>query len=152
MHTYLSERSLGEELDRAMTALHARFPHAEMDGAIYAGFSMGATFGVAPLVERAKRFPRALMIEGGVGDWSTGRIQTYAANGGLRVLFACGLRRRLPLATSIVMSMRAQGLAAEVVLGEDPSGVEAGHTYYGDVTRVVGERFAWLVEGDPRWK
>ena len=151
MHTYLSEGSLGEELDAAMSALHARFPDADLGSAVYAGFSMGATFGVAPLVERAKRFPRALMIEGGVTDWSVGRIQKYASGGGLRVLFVCGLRRRVALATEVAVTMRPYGLAADVVLGEDADGQEAGHTYYDGVATAVGDRFSWLVEGDVRW-
>jgi hypothetical protein len=133
----------------------ARHPDADVDpshgGVVYVGFSMGATFGVSVVTADPSRFPRAIMIEGGVTDWSRGRIRRFATSGGKRVLLACGLARRVGQAEPIARAMAAEHLGAKVIFGKNEAGDEYGHGYDGPVADAVGAELGWLLEGDPRW-
>ncbi len=158
VHTYEGENALGEELDAAIAALVARYPDVDEADAIYAGFSMGATFGVPVLVARATRFSRVILVEGGITDWSAGRIAAFAraakngaAKNGHRVLFAVGRAVKVPQAEAIVRKMKSAGIAAQSVFGVDEAGAEYGHGWDGPVAAQIERALPWLLEGDVRY-
>ena len=150
--TYASEGSLARELDAAVDALAARYPERVAEGpVVYAGFSMGANFAVPALVAEPARFPRVIMVEGGVTDWTRARINAFARGGGQRVLFACGRAERVPKAQRIAEAMRTAGLDAHVVFGRDDDGSAHGHDEGGAVATAIVSELDWLVAGDARW-
>jgi pimeloyl-ACP methyl ester carboxylesterase len=76
----------------ALTALEAKYPEHITPGApvVYAAFSQGATMAAPFLVRHAKRFPRAVLTEGGHHAFEPdGLAQQYAKAGGERVMFTC---------------------------------------------------------------
>jgi predicted esterase len=145
--TYGKPADVRREIDAALAALQVRFGDYVAPGPIvYVGFSLGAILGVGIVTDDADRFPRAVLVEGGLSNWSQARAKAYADAGGKRVLFACGQR-----------SCKAESKGAEKLLGR--LGVEArsvwggdvGHTYDGPVADQVAQALPWLVSDDPRW-
>lgn len=158
IQTYEGEQALGRELDEAIDALVAAHPEVDLDRAVYAGFSMGATFGVAVLVARAGRFSKAILVEGGITDWSAGRIAAFAPGGETgpdaterRVLFAVGRAVKVPQAEAIASAMKRARIDARVVFGVDENGAEYGHGWDGPVARQIEDALPWLLAGDARW-
>jgi predicted esterase len=136
------EREILAALRSAEAVLGARLDATEV---LYAGFSQGATMGALVVMRHPKRFPRAVLIEGGVYDWSDSAAQSYRRAGGQRVLFACGQPSCLVRARRSSDALEHAGISARAVFGA------GGHTYEAGVGAELRAQFDWLVEGAPRW-
>lgn len=149
---YDSADSLAREIDADVRALVARYPGYVDDGAmLYTGFSLGAILGVGVITRDPARFPRAVLIEGGEDRWTPGLAARYGKAGGRRVLFACGLRGRVPAARQAASILERAGVEAHVVLGKLPDAGQFIHWYNGPIADETLAATPWLFEGDPRW-
>jgi hypothetical protein len=149
---YDSADSLEREIDADVRALEARYPGYVDDGAmLYTGFSLGAILGVAVITREPARFPRAVLIEGGEDKWTPAVAAKYAKAGGQRVLFACGLRGRVPAAQQAASMLQHAGVGARAVLGKLPDTGQFIHWYNGPIAEETRAAEPWLFEGDPRW-
>jgi predicted esterase len=146
-YDYASSKAVAGELEAALTALRERFgAHVDPGPMLFVGFSLGAIFG-APLVQKApERFPRAVMIEGGLAAWSGASAKRYVSGGGQRLLLACGQLDCMNKAKVLVPALERVGLATR-----SGGSSRAGHTYDGPVADVVAQNWDWLVEGDARF-
>ena len=118
---YDSADSLAREIDADVRALATRYPGYVDDGPmLYTGFSLGAILGVAIVTREPARFPRAVLIEGGEDRWTPALAAKYARGGGQRVLFACGLKGRVPSAQQAAATLTRAGVGARAVLGKLP--------------------------------
>lgn len=136
------------ELFAGIRALEKRFGKYVDDGPlVFTGFSLGAILGKHFLLQHAKRFPRAVLIEGGYEGWSAGMAKRYREGGGERVLFACGQYACRHAASSVAKLMERQELSARVA-----DGGNIGHTYDGRVARAISAEWSWLLGDDPRWR
>lgn len=144
---YTSQPAFAREIDAALAALAARFgAHVDGGPVLFIGFSLGAIYG-APLVQRAPaRFPRAVLIEGGLGAWTPATARRFSAAGGQRLLFGCGQPDCMTRSKRMIAALEKAGLPARQ--GGDG---KAGHTYDGKVAQVVADNWEWLVESDSRW-
>jgi hypothetical protein len=146
---YESSQKLLDEIDAGVRALSARFPGYVDDRAMmYTGFSHGAIVGVGVVAREPARFPYAIFTEGGEDLWTLDRVRKYQKGGGKRVLFACGLRGRVPGAESIA---KMNGVPAHVVLGKLPDSGQFVHWYNGPVADEERKQLDWMFEGDERW-
>jgi predicted esterase len=146
-YTYGSANDVRREIDAALGALAARFaPYVDTTEVLYAGFSLGAILGVGIVSRDGARFPRAVLIEGGHSGWSRERARAYAAQGGKRVLFACGQPGCRADAATAAKILEGAGVTGRVVFGGN-----VGHTYDGAVARAVEEAMPWLLTDDARW-
>jgi predicted esterase len=145
---YPDHRWLGRVVAAAVQALRASYePRVDLHGAVYAGYSQGAIMGALVLAEQSHEFARALLIEGGAGEWSVARARSYRRHGGARVLFMCGTigcRRQAGAATRW---LERASLVASVEYV-----TEGGHTYGGGMEAALPRAFDGLVAGDPRWR
>jgi hypothetical protein len=149
---YDSGPSLSREIDADVRALAARYPgYVDDQGMLYTGFSLGAILGVAVITGDPARFPRAVLIEGGEDKWSLALAAKYAKGGGQRVLFACGLRGRVPGAGQAASMLQKAGVDARVVLAKLPDAGQFIHWYNGPVAEETRAAEPWLFEGDARW-
>lgn len=145
--TYGKPGDVRREIDAALTALRVRFGDYVAAGPmVYAGFSLGAILGVGIVSGDAERFPRAVLIEGGHDNWSDARAKSYAAQGGRRVLFACGQRTCTTGTKAPSKLLGEAGVETRSVFGG-----EVGHTYDGPVAAEISGAFSWLVRDDLRW-
>lgn len=145
---YSAHPALEREVRAALDALAARFPaRVDLDRAAYAGFSQGATMGALAFSRSPAPFTTAVLIEGGVEEWSRYTAGLFKARGGRRVVFACGRRSCADAARRSAAILLRAGVESRVV---DAPG--AGHTYEGAVREGVSEALPWLVEGDPRFR
>jgi predicted esterase len=147
---YDGHHELGRETLRAMDSLVRVFgDRVDVEAAIYAGYSQGATMGVHFLharTEHASRFSRVVLIEGGSEEWNVPLAQRFKNAGGERVLFVCGQQSCNGRAERSERFLSKAGVDVSVRYAEG-----GGHTYLGSVGEEVERGFAWLVEGDPRW-
>ncbi|HEY5955923.1 MAG TPA: hypothetical protein VIV60_05195 [Polyangiaceae bacterium] len=142
---YGSVKALQKEIDSGLTALHARFQRYVAEGPIvFTGFSLGAILGRPIVTGAAARYPRVLFTEGGAQGWDWAR---FKAGGGERVLFACAQAGCAPGARSVAKQAARYGVDVHVA-----DGGKVGHTYDGPVARAIQAEWAWLVEGDERWR
>jgi hypothetical protein len=149
---YDSADSLGREIDAGLRALVARYPgYVDDTGMLYTGFSLGAILGVGVITRDPARFPRAVLIEGGEDKWTPGLAAKYGKGGGQRVLFACGLRGRVPAAQQAAALLEHAGVGARVVLGKLPDAGQFIHWYNGPIAEETRAAEPWLFEGDARW-
>ena len=143
---YSAHPALEREVRAALDALVARFPaRVDLERAVYAGFSQGATMGALAFSRSPAPFTAAVLIEGGVEEWSRFTAGLFKAHGGRRVVFACGRRSCADAARRSAAILLRAGVESRVV---DAPG--AGHTYEGAVREGVSAALPWLVEGDPR--
>jgi len=143
---------LAHEIDAAVGALVARYPGYVDDGAMtYVGFSLGAILGASIVAHDPARFPRAVLIEGGEDRWTDASARAFARGGGQRVLFACGLRGRVPGAQQAAAILGRAGVDTHVVLARLPDAGQFIHWYNGPVADEQRAQLDWLVEGDARW-
>jgi predicted esterase len=144
---YASARAVANELEAALLALRERYPaYVDPGPLLFIGFSLGAIYG-APLVQKApERFPRVVMIEGGLGSWSVAAAKRYVKAGGQRLLIACGQPDCTARSKTLTPALERAGLPTRS--GGSP---RAGHTYDGPVAEVVAQNWDWLIEGDPRF-
>jgi predicted esterase len=147
---YPTHHALGREVSEALRALAARFPqHADIEAPVYAGFSQGAIMGALLLPQHPARFARAVLIEGGAGqfqEWNRLVAAAWKGRGGQRALLVCGRDPCAAAAEASAGYLRKEGLEARVVLAPG-----AGHTYGGTVGDEVARAFAWVVEQDARF-
>lgn len=147
---YTTHHALGREIALAFEALAERFPdYVDREKPVFAGFSQGAIMGALLLPHHSVRFARAALVEGGYGffqEWNIHAAQTWARQGGVRALLACGRLRCAEQAALTAYYMKRGGLAARVLYAEG-----AGHSYGGRMEIALREAFAWLAEGDPRF-
>lgn len=149
---YDSGPSLEREIDATLDALAARYPGYVDGGPVtYVGFSLGAILGAWIVAHDPARFPRAVLIEGGEDRWTDASARAFARGGGQRVLFACGLRGRVPGAQQAAAILGRAGVHAHVVLARLPDAGQFIHWYNGPVADEQREQLDWLMEGDPRW-
>ena len=149
---YMSGDALWREIDADITALEARFAgYVDASSMLYTGFSLGAILGVSVILREPARFPRAVLIEGGEDKWTAALAEKYASGGGKRVLFACGLRFRVPAAEKAAAMLEKAGVSARVVLGKPPDKPEFIHWYNGPIADETRAQEPWLFEGDSRW-
>jgi predicted esterase len=139
------------EIEHALAAVRAHFgERADMKRPIFAGYSQGASMGSMILPKHTAHFARAVLVEGGFGqfqEWNIASSRRFHDNGGERVLLACGRFKCLKLARTTASYMRKGGLETRVVYGAD-----AGHTYRDTVERELRTALSWLIEGDDRWQ
>jgi predicted esterase len=144
---YRNHLELGRELEAALTALRAAHgPRLAPKAGLYSGFSQGATMAVGMIAEHGATLPHLVLIEGGYDYWSVGVARKYAANGGKRVLFACGTKWCADKSEKAAAWLRQGGLEARV---EYAPGV--GHTPAGQVMERVAAALPWVVEGNVAW-
>jgi hypothetical protein len=152
-YRYSDGPSLAREIDAGIQALMARFPgYVDPGPVLYTGFSQGAILGVWIVTHDPARYPRAILTEGGEDRFAApGVARGYARGGGLRVLFACGLRSRVAGAEKAAAVLERAGVPSKVVLGKLPDAGQFIHWYNGPVAEETRGQLGWLLEGDPRW-
>jgi predicted esterase len=144
---YASVKAVAKEVEAGLGALRERYPeHVDPGPALFIGFSLGAIFGVSLVQKDPLRFPRAVMIEGGLGAWTVAAAKRYVSGGGQRLLLACGQLDCMAKVKRLVPALERAGLPTRS--GGSP---RAGHTYDGPVAEVIRENWDWLVEGDARF-
>ncbi len=141
--------ALAREVTRDLAALARRYPNrADLDKAVYVGYSQGATMGSMMLPTHSAQFAFAMLVEGGFGEtqeWNIAAARRFYHNGARRVALVCGRRVCYRHATTTAGYMRRGGLQTHVAY------VSAGHTHAGPVRALLRAGFAWLVQDDPRW-
>jgi predicted esterase len=148
---YDGAEALAREIDADVRALKALFPgYVDDRDMLYTGFSQGAILGASIVAHDPARFPRAVLIEGGEGSF-TGELPQRYGKGGRRVLFACGLRARVPAAMRAARRLAKAGVDADVFLAKLPDKEEFIHWYNGPVAEGTRSRLSWLFDGDARW-
>src|SRR5688572_16403815 len=141
---YTHGKELPHEIDAGLAALRARFGVLVDPGPmIYVGYSQSAYLANTVVMRSPARFPRAIVIEGTGGGWDA---KTFARAGGQRVLFACGQAPCAKAATPLATAFLRAGVGSDVHYAPG-----AGHAYGGAVGDGIKARWAWLVQGDPRW-
>lgn len=145
---FRNHHELEREVLAAVEALRAAYPDALDPGPlVYAGYSQGATMGSLMLAAHGVSFDRLVLVEGGYGEWTVGSARRFAASGGQRVLFACGITTCKKKAELSAQALERAGISTRVV--HAPGG---GHTYGGSVGREVRGALGWILEEDPRWR
>lgn len=144
---YGSAKAMKNEIEAALAALRDRFgAFVDQGPLMFIGFSLGAIYG-APLVHaEPARFARVVFIEGGISAWTPYTAKKFVQAGGQRLILACGQPDCLGKVKRLGPSLERAGLPTRV-----GGSAKAGHSYDGDVARVVAENWAWFTEGDPRW-
>jgi len=147
-YTFETTTALGEEIDRGLAALRARFG-ARVDGgpAVYAGFSLGAIMGVFVTAHSASTFPRVVLVEGGTDRYVPDVLDGFAKGGGRRVLFVCAQPDCATDAPFTIARLEAAGVKAECVIGPP-----IGHRYDGAIADTIRGALPWLLEGDARFR
>lgn len=139
---------LGRELAALFGVLEREAPfagHVELEGALYAGFSQGATMGVLALHEEpelAARFSALLLIDGGTGDWTVALAERMAARG-VKVALVCGV------ATCREKARHTEPWLAKAKLDAKIRLTSAGHRLDGAVEEEVRELLPWLLTSAP---
>jgi len=148
VYYYPDAPSLAREVTAALEALRARYgDRVDTDRPAYAGFSQGAIDGAELLPSHPASFARAVLIEGGTHGWAAPTAEALYERGAERVLFACGTEPCRERATAATRVLEDAGVDARLVYV-----AAAGHNYGGDVERAVQGAFAWVIEGDDRWR
>ena len=149
---YDNADALIKEIDADVAALVAKYPgYVDDSEMLYTGFSLGAILGAQIVVREPSRFPRAVLIEGGEDKWTGGLASRFASGGGKRMLFACGLRGRVPTATASAKVLEKAGVETHVFLGKLPDRGEFIHWYNGPIADETLAQLPWLLQGDGRW-
>jgi dienelactone hydrolase len=145
---FASGTTLAMEVNAAIDALLVRFPdYADGEAIVYIGFSRGAFLSVPLISTEPARFPRAIVVEGGQDAWTPDRIAFFGAEGGQRVVFACGQVDCFFESNRVAAQLNDVGVPSQVVYEEG-----AGHVYTGPIAIKLRSAFDWVVSGDPRWE
>lgn len=139
---YPNHHALEAELVAAERAARAAEPRILPDGAVFAGFSQGASMGSVMLSRHGADFPYLALIEG-FELWNIPRARAFAQGGGRRVLLACGTEQCGRVAEESVRWLIKGGVEARL---ERAPG--AGHTPAGAVMERVEGALPWLL-GEP---
>jgi len=143
---YGSRPAVVREVAAARAALAARYPgRVDAGPDVWAGFSLGAIH-LSPLARAdPDRYPRILLVEGGLDGWDRRSIARFVARGGRKIGFACGregCRRRAEGLSTMLAAAGAGGRVAFAAIG---------HNFYGPIIPPTREVFDWLVADDPRF-
>lgn len=144
---YGGRPSILREVAAGRAALAARHPGRVDAGTdVWVGFSLGAIH-LAPLARGApERYPRIVLVEGGLDDWDRRSIARYVRGGGRKIGFACGregCRRRAERLSTILAAAGGGGRVAFAPIG---------HNFYGPILEPAKVMFDWLVEDDERFR
>jgi hypothetical protein len=151
-YRYRSGPALAKEIDAAVEALDERYgSFVDTGPMLYTGFSLGAILGAWLIAHEPMRYPRAVLIEGGEDKFSAATAAAFARGGGQRVLFACGLKGRMPAALLAAKLLGRAGVQSRAVLGKLPDTGQFMHWYNGPVADETKGQLDWLFEGDERW-
>lgn len=143
---YGGRPSILREVAAGRAALAARYPGRLDEGPdVWVGFSLGAIH-LAPLARGTPaRYPRIVLVEGGLDDWDRRAIARWVRGGGRKIGFACGrdgCRRR---AERLSAALDAAGGGGRVAFAP------IGHNFYGPILAPARTMFDWLVEDDARF-
>jgi predicted esterase len=148
---YPDHFELGREIDAALAALRERFgDRVDTTRPVLVGFSQGAIDGALLLPIHSARFARAILVEGGngeFGEWGNAPARALEQRGGERVLIACGRAHCDTTGKRSSSILRRAGVEARVLY---VPGV--GHTYGGAMERALRDAFDWVISGDDRWR
>lgn len=134
----------------ALAAVEAKYPDHIVKGApvLYTAFSQGATMAAPLLVKNAKRFPRAVLTEGGHRAFEpAGLAASYGRAGGERVLFTCSQGGCAGFFELSRAALERSKVEAKVVF----SGPH-GHSMPPPVRQSVHEALPWVIEGMAGWE
>ncbi len=142
---YPDHYALGAEVLAAVSALERELgARVAPGGALYTGYSQGASMGALFVAEHGARFPALILTEGGTSEWSLASARKYSKSGGRRVLFVCGntgCKRRAEKSAAL---LEKAGVSARVE--HVPGG---GHTDEGAVGERLDATYRWaLAEGE----
>jgi predicted esterase len=144
---YPDHLALGREVAACVAAAEARFGAAiDAKRAVYVGFSQGASMGALMLGHEPGRFARAVLVEGGVDEWSAASMAAFRGGGGARVALACGQTSCADRAPAMAKRLGRAGIEARAVRD-----LRSGHALAGPLAAEVARAFAWVVEGDARF-
>lgn len=144
---YLTNQHLEREIEQALASVAEAFPgYITPPPHVFAGFSQGAIMGVAIIARRPTWFDRAVLVEGGFDRWTRANVTAFAANGGSRVLFACGQWDCDHGGRRLAKWFETAGIESHVVFAKGE-----GHTYGGAVAELIWGEWAWFVADDERW-
>lgn len=133
-------------VDAALRALAERFAgRVDVDRPLLAGFSLGAVEAALLAQWDPARFPRVVLLDGGVDQWRDWNIGQFGARGGKRVLFGCGSSWCGPPATAAAGRIERRGLPTRVIYAN------VGHTNAPALQAAVREQLEWLTDDDARW-
>lgn len=139
--TYAAQGAFNREVDASLAALRARYGARVAGGPIvYAGFSLGAIFGVGYLRATRERVAAAALVEGGHTVWSGAAVRAFADKGGRAVLFGCDQAWCARDARAVAPRFRAAHI--ETALGYAPG---QGHAYGGRVADAMRPAFERLI-------
>ena len=146
-YTFISPQTLALEVDADIKELDRHYPgYVDADTILYVGFSRGAFCSVAIIATEPARYSRAIVIEGGQDAWTQDRINMYGAEGGQRILFACGQEDCMVDAQRVADKLELVGVETRVAYRQ------AGHVYTGPVAEELRAGFEWVIANDPKWK
>ncbi|MDB4941195.1 MAG: uncharacterized protein JWP97_729 [Labilithrix sp.] len=139
--------SLEREIDAGLAALRAQHgPYVAAGPVLYVGFSRGAFLGASLVGKAPHVYERAVLIEGGQSAWTNETARSFAANGGKRVLFACGRPSCVDESKDAAALLARSEVDTKVVYGEGE-----GHDYQHQVKDQLRASLDWVLEGDPAW-
>lgn len=140
---YPDHFALRRELEALSLAILERFGDTVApQGWRYMGYSQGATMGALALVGELSIFTELVLIEGGGESWSLTRAHTFKKSGGARALLVCGTPACAKRGEMSAAALKQAGLDARHL-----NAPGSGHTYGGEVARLVLEEMArWEAE------
>jgi predicted esterase len=148
---YGDHHQLGSEVTAALDSMRASWAdRIDFERPLYTGFSQGAIQGAVMLPNHPAKFGYAILVEGGFGgynEWGPGAAKQFVANGGRRIALLCGHDSCAQRAENVKRWIDAAGGEARVVHVEG-----VGHTHGGGMEPAVVQAFAWVTEGDQRWR
>lgn len=148
---YPTHNALGRELESALSELARVFDGLiDMKQPVFIGFSQGAVMGAMILPNHPAKFTRAVLTEGGSGEFSEWNIpvaRRFAERGGKRVLLVCGRPSCNAFAEDTGRWLKKAGLVTSVLLVKG-----AGHDERAILNKGLANAFEWLVEDDPRFQ
>jgi pimeloyl-ACP methyl ester carboxylesterase len=143
---YGGRPSILREVAAGRAALATRYPGRVDPGPdVWVGFSLGAIH-LSPLARGApERYPRIVLVEGGLDGWDRRSIARFVAGGGRKIGFACGregCRRRAEGLSTMLDGAGGGGRVAFAPIG---------HNFHGPILAPTKRVFDWLVEDDARF-
>ena len=140
--------ALQREVDADLHALVKKYgAYVAPEGRVYVGFSRGAFLGASFVGAHPRDYARAVLIEGGHTPWTDASAKQFAAQGGKRLIFACGQPSCVDDANAASALLTRNGVQVRVLYGAGE-----GHGYKKQVKEELRRSFDWVVEGDPNWK
>ena len=146
--TYTHAEAMAVEVDDAIAALRSAYPaYVDPGPIVYAGFSLGAIYGVPTVAAAPAKFPRVILVEGGHEAWTPERARAFAKHGGERIVFLCG-SDDCPVAAGRAIRRLATAGMTDVRIHTLKG---AGHTYGGSLFDEARADIEWAIADDPRF-